>query len=133
MRSISLFAEPIHASGRVRPVAICSRATSRVLLALALLLAPLRGWAGPWQAVPAAALPICSAAGGPRHIPDPTAPALPMAAHCDACLILCPALPVPGAALPPPMALGLVAAAAPARRPPPVALPRERARGPPNA
>ncbi|MEN0072754.1 MAG: hypothetical protein AAGC69_00125 [Paracraurococcus sp.] len=79
------------------------------------------------------AVPICSAAGGPRHIPDPTAPALPMAAHCDACLILCPALPVPGAALPSPMGLGRVVAAAPAHRPPPVALPRERARGPPIA
>ncbi|GGC51550.1 hypothetical protein GCM10011504_32480 [Siccirubricoccus deserti] len=99
----------------------------RALLALALLLAPL----GTWWAAPATAMPVCAAEGGVRLVPDPFAPP-PPAGHCDACLIATPALPVPPPALVP-MATGLSWAALPPGHPAPLALPPERARGPPAA
>jgi hypothetical protein len=105
---------------------------ARGLLALVLLLAPL----GAWRAAPAAGLPVCTADGGVRlvpdpAVPDPTAPGALGHGHCDACLVVPPALPVPpGAAWHPravtlDLAPGAARAAAPANRPP------ERARGPP--
>jgi hypothetical protein len=104
-------------------------ALPRALLALALLLAPL----GVWRAVPAAATPVCAAEGGVRLLPDPFAPALPPAGHCDACLIATPALPVPPPAAPVPRVIGLAWAAALPGHPAPLALPPEQARGPPAA
>jgi hypothetical protein len=101
----------------------------RALLALALLLAPLgTGWAPP-----AAATPICTAAGGMRLVPDPFAPLAAPAQHCDACIIASPALPVPPPAALLPLAPGLAWAAAPPARPAPLTLPSEQARGPPAA
>ncbi|WP_165943403.1 hypothetical protein [Roseicella aquatilis] len=104
-------------------------ALGRALLALALLLAPF----GIGQAAPVATLPICGADGGLRHLPDPAAPALPAHAHCDACLVAPPALPVPEPALRPPLPVPLAWAAASARRAAPPALPPEQARAPPCA
>jgi len=102
---------------------------ARAILALALLLAPL----GAWRAAPAAGLPICTADGGVRLVPDPEAPALPAATHCDACLLATPALPLPplGLALPLGRALAALPPIAPAAAP--AALPPEQARAPPSA
>jgi hypothetical protein len=102
---------------------------ARVLLALALLLAPF----GAWQAAPAATMPICSADGGVRQVPDPLAPALPAHAHCEACLAAPPALPAPPVLLRAPFAPGQIRLAAAARHPAPPALPPEQARAPPAA
>jgi hypothetical protein len=102
----------------------------RLLLALALLLAPL----GAWQAAPAATMPVCNAEGGVRLVPfDPAAPALSPHAHCDACLVAPPALPAPPAVLQPPRAGSLAWAGNAARTAAPLALPPEQARAPPGA
>ncbi|WP_205082976.1 hypothetical protein, partial [Paracraurococcus ruber] len=70
------------------------RAFARGLLALALLLAPLAAL----RPAPAATMPICTADGGVRHVPDPLAPASAGHAHCDPCLVAPPALPAPAQA-----------------------------------
>lgn len=105
------------------------RLTGRVLLALALLLAPVL----PGRAAPAAAMPICAADGGVRHAPDPLAPAAPSHNLCDACLVVPPALPAVAPPIPLPCAAGLAWAGAAGRRAPPTHLPPEQARGPPFA
>mgnify|MGYP006976760338 CR=1 FL=1 len=104
------------------------RLTGRILLALALLLAPFSA-----QSPPAATMPICAADGGVRHVPDPLAPAGPAHALCDACLVVPPALPAMAPPLPLPQVAGLAWAAAASRRAPPLHLPPELARGPPLA
>jgi|GEM_PF-5885536 len=105
------------------------RLAGRVLLAVALLLAPLSGWWG----VPAAAMPICAADGGVRHVPDPLAPAAPSHPLCDACLAVPPALPAVAPPIPLPRAAGLAWAAVAGYRVPPGHPPPEQARGPPPA
>ncbi|MDO9708795.1 hypothetical protein [Paracraurococcus lichenis] len=102
------------------------RLAGRVLLALALLLAPLTG-----QRAASATMPVCTADGGVRHVPDPFAPA--PHGHCDACLVVPAALPVPPVALRRPRPIGTVAPAEAARRPAPAPLPPEQARAPPAA
>ena len=66
-------------------------------------------------------------------MPDPLAPAAPAHAHCEACLVAPPALPVPPAGLHCPLSIGLAWAAAPAGHAAPAALPPEQARAPPAA
>ncbi|MFC7475754.1 hypothetical protein ACFQS7_15380 [Dankookia sp. GCM10030260] len=105
------------------------RCLARALLALALLLGPLAGR----QAAPAATIPVCTAEGGTRQLPDPLAPAVPAHVHCDACLVAPPALPVPAAGLAAPRSITLAWAAAAARHAAPAALPPEQARAPPAA
>lgn len=105
------------------------RLTGRVLLALALLLAPLSAW----RAASAATMPICAADGGVRHVPDPLAPAAPSHALCDACLVVPPALPAVAPPVPLPRAAGFAWADAASYRAPPEHLPPEQARGPPFA
>lgn len=106
-----------------------SRLTARLLLGLALLLAPL----GAWRTAPAATIPVCAAEGGVRHVPDPLAPAAPAHLHCDACLVAPPAMPVPEAGLRRPWPIGLAPAAPELRHAAPAALPPEQARAPPAA
>ena len=101
----------------------------RLVLALALLLAPL----AKWQAAPAATIAICAAGGGARQVPDPSVPAAPAHVHCDACLVAPPAMPVPAAGLRRPVSVGLARAATAARHAAPAALPPEQARAPPAA
>ncbi|WP_431271337.1 hypothetical protein [Dankookia sp. P2] len=106
---------------------LTARLTLRLLLGLALLLAPLAAR----QVAPVATIPVCTAEGGVRHIPDPLAPAVPGHDHCEACLAGPPALPVPAAGLRPPAWIALAWAAAESRHAAPAALPPERARAPP--
>jgi hypothetical protein len=101
----------------------------RALLALALLIAPF----GTGHALPASAMPICAAEGGTRLLPDPLAPAFPLHAHCDACLVAPPALPAPLVVLCAPPPMGQARLAETLHRPAPPSLPPEQARGPPLA
>ena len=106
-----------------------SRSLVRPLLALALLLGP----PGVRQAAPAATIVVCAAEGGVKQVPDPSAPAAPAHAHCDACLVAPPAMPVPAAGLRPPPSIVLAWTAVVAQYAVPVALPPEQARAPPAA
>ncbi|WP_187830379.1 hypothetical protein [Siccirubricoccus phaeus] len=101
----------------------------RLLLALALLLEPF----GAPHPVAAALLTICAAEGGVRLVPDPDAPALPAALHCDACLVAVPALPVPPPRLAPPREAGRLPPPAPARPGAAREAPAGKARAPPMA
>ena len=105
------------------------RLAGRLLLALALLLAPL----GAWQVSPAATIAICAAGGGAKQVPDPLAPAAPAHAHCYACLVAPPAMPVPAAGLRLPLPIGLAWTMPAAQPAAPADLPPERARAPPAA
>jgi hypothetical protein len=106
-----------------------SRCLARALLALALLLGP----PGLRQPAPAATIAICAAGGGVTQVPDPAAPTAPAHAHCDACLVAPPVMPVPAAGLRSPPSIVLAWAAVASRHAAPVALPPEQARAPPVA
>jgi hypothetical protein len=94
-----------------------------------MLLAPLAAW----QAAPAAGIPVCSVDGGVRHVPDPLAPAQPLHAHCEACLVVPPALPVAAMAPQPPLSYRIALWLGNANRPAPATLPPRQARAPPPA
>ncbi|MCO6414684.1 hypothetical protein JYK14_00625 [Siccirubricoccus sp. KC 17139] len=99
-----------------------------LLLTLALLLAPF----GALRPVAAALLPICTAEGGVRLVPDPDAPAPPHAVHCDACLVAAPALPVPPILLAGPREARRAAPASPEWPMAPGEAPAGKARAPPG-